>query len=149
MKPLLVALALTLASCSSEPYIEQVSLDEFASVVAGHRGQPLLVYAWADWARLSVEFLPSVVELSQEYGATETAVILLRLDGREETFPAPVSQYVLSDDVEPAMGRLGLADLPAALVYSTDGNLRHKLENSGEYPLAPADIADAVSSVLP
>ena len=149
MKTPLVALAIALAACLTEPKVEQVSLDQFEAVVADHRGQAVLVYAWADWARPSVEFLPSIVELNREYEATETAVILLRLDGRSETLPAQVSQYVLSEGVELAMGRLGLTELPAALVYDHAGTLQHRLEHSSDLPLIPADIADAVAAVLP
>ena len=140
---------LALAACSNQPSVEEVSLDQFGAVVAAHRGQTVLVYAWAEWARASIEFLPSVVELSREYETTDTALILVRLDGHSQAVPAQVSQYMLTDSVEVSMGRLGLAELPAALVYDREGELRHRLEHSGESPLTPADIADAVVSVLP
>jgi len=113
------------------------------------RGDVAVVYVWAEWSRRSVELLPSIVELGREYEASGASMALLRLDGLEETVIDAGAQYSLTEPVEGALARLKVSDLPAALIYDSDGELRYRLESSPENPLIPADIADATESLIP
>ena len=113
------------------------------------RGGVVVVYVWAEWSRRSVELLPSIAEFGREYETTGTGVALLRLDGRTDAVSGAVAQYSLTDDVERAMARLGVSELPAAVIYDSGGELRYRLESSPENPLTPADIADATESLIP
>ena len=148
MKRFSIALTLALLACSSDPRVEQVYWREFEERRLALRSDVAVVYVWAEWSRRSVELLPSIVELGREYEAAGAVVVLVRLDGVAGPVTGADAQYSLTDGVERAMSRLGLADLPAAAVYDSEGELRYRLESSPENPLTPADIADAIESLI-
>jgi len=117
---------------------------------------PAVVLLWAEWSRPAVELLPAIGELADEYegrGVVLLAVCLGEPRGSGmkaalRRLPASVRQFSLAEEPPLTLSRYGLRDVPAALVYSPAGELLYTLESSEHALLTPADLADAIDSML-
>ncbi len=118
--------------------------------------RPTVVLLWADWSRASVELLPAAGELAREYEGAPLSVLTVCLgespseDLRRELgrFPSPSPHFALEGDPTVLLARYGVADIPAALVFSADGRLQNALGSTDAAPLSPADLADAMAAAL-
>lgn len=74
----LLAGTLTL-SCVSPATSTDISSTEWSRLIEARTGATV-VYAWASWSRDSVELLPTILELQQEYGPLGIDFVYLSLD---------------------------------------------------------------------
>lgn len=149
-----MAASLLLIGCGepqSPPSLTHEQLDELVTSLES----PAVVVLWAGWSRRSVELLPALGELAEEYEGRGVALITVCL-GEPPTpdtqrilrrFPASVRQVTLDEEPPFTLARYGLRDAPAALVYSPAGDLLFTLEGSEQEPLTPTDLADAIESL--
>lgn len=88
------------------------------------RPTPTVAYAWASWSRESVELLPTILELEQEYEGRGVEFLYVSLDVddaiaaqtlmRELNGP---SFYRIAVPLEEAAAALGISEPPALIGY--------------------------------
>ena len=148
-RPLATLLAAALLAGCGGSLRTRVSSEQFDQALASTR-VPVVVLLWADWSRPAVEILPSAAELAAEYesGVVFWTVALGEPELKPKGFPLSSRRFILEEDPTVALSRLGLQDVPAALLYEPGGKLRFALGSSDDAPLSPADLADAIESLM-
>lgn len=88
------------------------------------REAPTIVYAWASWSRESVELLPTILELEQEYEGrgVEFVYVSLDVDGAAEAQSLMDEAngppfYRITSSLEEAAAALGISEPPAVIGY--------------------------------
>ncbi len=161
MKFLATALVLVfLAACSHTPKIESVGLEDSGRIVGGYRGEITAVLVWATWCRPCLELFPQFVALQQSEAYDEVAFLSVTLDEHDDPTAmaealalvlesdARFPHYVFRADVERAMHRLGIEDVPAVLVLDRDGAARHRLTGDPfDNEVSIGDVEDAIESL--
>jgi hypothetical protein len=89
-----------------------------------NRHTPMIVYAWASWSRESVELLPTILELEQEYEGRGVEFVYVSLDVDDPTAAQALmrevngpSFYRIATPLEEAAGALGISEPPAMISY--------------------------------
>jgi thiol-disulfide isomerase/thioredoxin len=126
----------------------QLKILDFAGLerlIAGKRGQVVVVDAWSTACPPCVRDFPQFVALDRKYAAKGLACISLSFDyegtGRpEEQSPrvleflrkkgATFDNVLSSDDSDSLYKKLGLASIPAVFVYDRTGKLRERLQDT-------------------
>ena len=119
--------------------LRQVSFDEWQKVLAAERGHPVVVDLWATWCLPCLDRLPHLVALAQRYAPQGVRFLTLSLDDttdeqalafarrflteKRATFP----NYLLDEPMGSSFDKLGIAGVPAVLVYDRNGKLARKL----------------------
>lgn len=156
-----LVIVFVLAGCSSPPEVETIDPAQWPQVLADYRGGVTVINVWANWCRACVHFLPLFVTLRERVAyddveflsvivedpadaaaLAEGEALVLELDAR---FP----HFAVQTGVEEALAILGTDDLPAVLVYGTEGRLQHRVYGDpfeGEMHLE--DVEDAIDAVL-
>jgi thiol-disulfide isomerase/thioredoxin len=111
---------------------------------------PTIVYVWASWSRESVELLPTILELEQEYGgrSVEFLYVSLDVDGPAEaqTLMREVNGppfYRMAASLEEAAAALGIAEPPAMIGYRR-GAMRSAIEGDSLSPENAAALVEAL-----
>ena len=151
----LIAVLVLLSGCGEPETPASLTHDELDQLISS-LDAPAVVVLWAEWSRPSVELLPAFAELAEEYEGQDVALVaacLSEAPSREaqrilRRFPANVRQVTLEGEPPFTLARYGLGDVPAALVYGPGGELLFNLEGSDREPLTPADLADAIESLI-
>ena len=161
MKLLAPSLVLVLlAGCSLSPTIEATGLEEWERVVAAHQGGVTAVLVWATWCRPCLDLLPEFVALQRSEGHGDVAFVTVTLDehdapgamteavGLVQELDARFPHYAFRADVEQAMHRLGIEDVPAVLVLDQGGEVRYRLTgDSFDNEIGAGDVEDAIESL--
>ena len=86
-----LALALLLlAACSRSPKIETVAAEDWAQVIAGHRGSVAVVLVWATWCRSCEDLLPAFAALERRLRDDEIRFLTVTLDDHDN--PGAIAQ---------------------------------------------------------
>lgn len=119
---MLLAGALTL-SCTSRATSTDISSTAWSQLIEARSGATV-VYAWASWSRDSVELLPTVLELQQEYEPLGIDFIYVSLDVDS---PEPAIELMrelggppffrLTTSLEDAAAQLGIQEPPTLQGY--------------------------------
>ena len=161
MKFLATALLLILlATCSHTPKVEPVPLEDWDRVTGDHHGEIAAVLVWATWCRPCLELFPEFVALQQREAYDNIAFLSVTLDEHDDPVAmaealalvlqrdARFPHYVLRADVEQAMHRLGIVDVPAVLVLDREGAVRYRLTGDPfDNEVGIADVEDAIESL--
>ena len=144
MRRALAFLAILWAACAG-PQGSRVSPDQLEDALRSAR-VPVVVYLWADWSRDAVELLPTAAELAAEYESSVVfwTVSLGESDLEPKGFPSSSRHFTLEEDPTVTLSRLGLQDIPAALLYAPNRALRLTL---GPSDLTPTALTDAIESL--
>jgi len=130
--------------------VEVKSWAEVQQLVADRQGKVVVVDVWSTWCGPCMRKFPNLVQLHRRF-PDKVACISVDLDyiGLKEEPPASFHDKVLefvskhgatfpnvisSDSDEDVQNALGVAAIPAVLVYDREGNLAKKFTNDdGEY----------------
>lgn len=169
--PALCSIAAALAiggGCEPTPAgvtVRLVDHDELMAVVAGHRGTVVVLDCWSTACPPCVRDFPRLVALARKY-PREVACLSLSFDyegiGTPEDAEPRVREFLTSVDARPVVnmlgreesdvlyGKLGLASVPAVLVWSRDGTLVRRFdEDDAARTLGrPFTYADVEATVL-
>ncbi len=150
-----------MTACSSAPEIKTVEPSRWGEVLADYRGDVVVINAWANWCRPCLDFLPGFVALQKAEAYEDVQFISVVVDEPEDTvalsdatkllveLDARFPHFALQTDVEEALESLELDDLPGVLIYSADGELRHRVEpDAFEEGIHLEDVEDAIDAVL-
>jgi thiol-disulfide isomerase/thioredoxin len=115
------------------------------------RQAPMIVYAWASWSRESVELLPTILELEQEYEGRGVDFVYVSLDVDDSEYAQAMMRqlngppfYRLAASLEQAAAALGISEPPALIVY-IGGAAQATIEGGS---LAPEDAEALVESLV-
>jgi hypothetical protein len=143
------------AGCGGGPFLSKVNPKQLEEGIRASHA-PLVVLLWGDWSRASVELLPAAAELAAEYEGRGVVFYTVSLgDGPPakdvrlllRQFPAGTRHFILEEDPGMTLARLGLSDVPAALLYEPGGALRMALDSDDAMRLAPDDLADGIEGL--
>lgn len=139
--------------CERTPHLRDLTESEWQELVQG-RQMPTAAYVWASWSRESVELLPTILELEQEYeGRVEFLYVSLDVDDpkvaaalmREANGPP---SYRMAVSLEEALGALGISEPPALVGYQ-QGAALEMIEGDALYPAAAdAMVGDLAANHL-
>jgi len=140
----------TSATGKQEVTVEVKSWAEVQQLVADQRGKIVVVDVWSTWCVPCMREFPNLVQLHRQF-PDKVACISVDIDyiGLKEEPPTSFADKVLefvskheatfpnvisSDPDEDVLNAVGVASIPAVLVYDREGNLRKKFTNDdGEY----------------
>ena len=131
---------------------------ELDSVIAGYRGQVVLVDYWATWCLSCVELFPHTVELHEKFGEKGLAVISVSLDDsgsqaavldflkkRGSTFDNFVSLYGAGTE---SLEKFDLpGPLPQLQLFDREGKLRHTFPGP-QSPIETDAVDEAICKLL-
>lgn len=148
-------LSAILAGCGNRAAVEDVTGQQWL-VRIGQRSGPAAVYVWASWSRPSVELLPTILELQQEYEPRGVQFFYLSLDADSEEDARGLMRevdgppfYRLTAPLEQAAELLGIYEPPAILAYPGDGEPPFRLESGpSEEAFSPEDAAALLDSLV-
>jgi thiol-disulfide isomerase/thioredoxin len=121
--------------------VKILSLDDFHSLVAGHKGKVVVVDCWSTSCPTCMEKFPSFVELHKKY-KDQVACVSLSLDNQgldkietvveQKVKPflnekkATFDNVVTKEEDTEVFKKLDIPSIPAVLVYGRDGKLVKK-----------------------
>lgn len=139
--------------------LQAVDEEEFAEILASHRGSVVLVDFWATWCPPCVELFPHTVELHRELSDDGLVVISFSMDDlqsrdqveaflrqQEATFENLISEYGLGARSFEAFA-ITEGALPHLRLYDRDGNVYETFALSPE-KVQPAYIEKKVRALL-
>lgn len=140
--------------CERPASVQDLTEAEWPEFVA-KREALTVVYAWASWSRESVELLPTILELEQEYEGRgiEFVYVSLDVDGpaeaqalmREANGPA---FYRMAASLEEAAAALGISEPPALIGYRR-GAAQSAIEGDSLSPENAAALVEALAADHP
>lgn len=146
---------------ADESLLEPVTDSEWRQVLAGHRGDVVVVDFWATWCLPCLERFPAMVELAERYTPQGVTFIALSLDDvddagamrQAETFArrqgGPIEHYVTAEIIPDAFEQLDLLGLPAVKIYGRDGSLAQTLDaDDPNAQFTDADVEAAIRQML-
>ena len=109
--------------CASPPTVRDLSAAAWQQLIES-RETPTIVYAWASWSRESVELLPTILELEQEYEGRGVEFLYVSLDVDDpldaQTLMRELNgppSYRIAAPFEEASAALGITEPPAMIGY--------------------------------
>lgn len=112
--------------CESPATVQDLTDAEWRQLVAS-RQTPTVVYVWASWSRESVELLPTILELEQEYEGRGVEFLYVSLDvdnpAEAQTLMRELNGppfYRIAAPLEQAAAALGISEPPAMIVRRSD-----------------------------
>lgn len=141
--------------------LQPVSLNEWRTVLAEHKGKITVVDMWAMWCTSCIERFPKMVELSNKYDNNQVAIIGLNLDDRDDRLSISMAEnflnevnanfanYHLDENLMLAFKELDLIGIPAVLIYDRQGNEIRRL--TGDNPnrqFTDKDIEQVLKNLL-
>lgn len=103
--------------------MRDLTVAEWQELVDG-RQTPMAAYAWASWSRESVELLPTILELEQEYEGRGVEFLYVSLDVDDPTAAETLMRelngppsYRIAAPLEEAVAALGINEPPALIGY--------------------------------
>ena len=114
------------------------------------REVPTIVYAWASWSRESVELLPTILELEQEYEGRGVGFLYVSLDVDDPAEAQTLMReangppfYRIAASLEEAAATLGINEPPAMIGYSR-GVAQSAIEGDSLSPENAAALIEAL-----
>jgi thiol-disulfide isomerase/thioredoxin len=149
------------ATPAADIAVKVLSLDEFHTLIAGHKGKVVVVDCWSTSCPTCMEKFPSFVALHKKYQG-DVACVSLSLDNQGlEKIESVVEQKVKpflkekgatfdnvvtkEEDTE-VFKKLDIPSIPAVLVYGRDGKLYKKFaEGEVSYQEVEATVKEQLS----
>ena len=109
--------------CGSPATVQDLTDAGWRELVAS-RDTPMVVYAWASWSRESVELLPTILELEQEYEGRGVEFLYVSLDVDDRAAAQTLMRelngppsYRIAAPLDEAAAALGISEPPAMISY--------------------------------
>lgn len=109
--------------CGSSPAVRDLNAAGWQELIAG-RETPAIVYVWASWSRESVELLPTILELEQEYERRGVEFLYVSLDVDDPLDARTIMGelngppfYRIAASLEEAAAALGIMEPPAIIGF--------------------------------
>ena len=143
------------STCSRQSAADDISSSEWIQLIDNRSG-PTAIYVWASWSRSSVELMPSMFELQQEYESLGVEFVYLSLDADSPEQAVALmaelegpSFYRLTTPLEQAAALLGIHEPPAVLGFRPSTSEPLRLEPGLDGALvSPADVAALLEELL-
>lgn len=150
-------------SVSEAPQVQLLDFDGIQKLIAGKRGQVVVMDAWSTSCPPCIKEFPHLVELHKQHAADGLACISLSFDFEgigtpEERLPnvekflneqgATFDNVLGSEDSDAMYRKFKLASVPAVFVYDRQGNLRKRFDNEDAKTEADAFTYEQVSQLV-
>lgn len=109
--------------CGGPATVQDLTDSDWRQMIES-RQTPTIVYVWASWSRESVELLPTILELEQEFEGRGVEVLYVSLDVDDPAAARTLMRelngpgyYRIAAPVEEAAAALGISEPPAMIGY--------------------------------
>ena len=121
-----------------------VTFPRWQNLLAGYRGQVVVIDFWATWCAPCVERFPHIVQLHEKYGRRGIRFVSMDLDDKSDPQAlqralqflvkenAAFDNFRMDEVVTDAFEQLDLLGIPAVFIYDRAGKLRYRL--TGDNP---------------
>ena len=117
------SLLLAALGCGGPATVEDLTDAGWRQMIES-RQTPTIVYAWSSWSRESVELLPTILELEQEYEGRGVEFLYVSLDVDDPAAARTLMRelngppfYRIAAPLEEASAALGISEPPAMIAY--------------------------------
>ncbi len=142
--------------------LKSVTPDEYRTVIAGFKGQVVLVDFWATYCGPCREKYPQTLELARKYAGQGLRVVSMSMDKPEPKYTTQVTAFLTQQKsfVTNLMNRLDDTDaafeaykieggaLPHFKLYNREGKLAKQFGGDPDHPFQEKDIELAVVAAL-
>ena len=131
--------------------MEDLSAADWQELIA-NRETPTIVYVWASWSRESVELLPTILELEQEYEGRSVEFLYVSLDVDDPEYAQAMMRqlngppfYRLAASLEQASAALGITE-PPAMIGFRGGEAQTAMEADAMSPENAEALVEALAN---
>lgn len=137
--------------CGNSATVEDVSDADGRQLIA-NRETPTIVYVWASWSRESVELLPTILELEQEYEGRGVEFLYVSFDIDDPEYAQAMMRqlngppfYRLAASLEQAAAALGITE-PPAMIGFREGETQLTVEGDSMSPENAEALVEALTA---